>query len=229
MNNNNSSKQILLSVLGVAILVVAVVGISFAAFSYSKTGEVSNTITTGTITMTYTEPTNGINLTDALPITDTAGKALAADNQMFDFTVSATMSGTANINYAVTAVKTDDSTLPDSGVKVYLSKRSDNTSSMTETPVSEPKYVGDVSEKSLSKVDATVKANTGAILDEYLLDQGTFTTNNESTAKTQSVYYRLRMWVADDYAETNGGVAGQITSKKYTLKVNVYGAAAQQP
>ena len=38
------------------------------------------------------------------------------------------------------------------------------------------------------------------------------------------------MWVADDYAETNGGVAGQITSKKYTLKVNVYGAAAaQQP
>ena len=38
MNNNNSSKQILLSVLGVAILVVAVVGISFAAFSYSKTG-----------------------------------------------------------------------------------------------------------------------------------------------------------------------------------------------
>ena len=33
MNNNNSSKQILLSVLGVAILVVAVVGISFAAFS----------------------------------------------------------------------------------------------------------------------------------------------------------------------------------------------------
>ena len=44
MNNNNSSKQILLSVLGVAILVVAVVGISFAAFSYSKTGTVENTI-----------------------------------------------------------------------------------------------------------------------------------------------------------------------------------------
>ena len=75
-NNSNSSKQILISILGVAILIVAVVGISFAAFTYAKTGTTTNTITTGTITMSYTEPTNGINLTDALPITDDAGKGL---------------------------------------------------------------------------------------------------------------------------------------------------------
>ena len=36
--NGNSSKQVLLSVLGIAILVVAVVGVSFAFFSYTKTG-----------------------------------------------------------------------------------------------------------------------------------------------------------------------------------------------
>lgn len=226
MNNNNSSKQILLSVLGVAILVVAVVGISFAAFTYSRAGENPNTITTGTITMNYSEDTNGIKLENALPMTDAAGIKLADDNQYFDFTVSSTMSGTATINYAVTAVKTDDSTLPDSGVKVYLTRST--TSSATGTAVSDPKYVGDVTGKSLSKVDATVKANTGAIEGEYLLDQGTFTTNSESTEKTQSVYYRLRMWVADDYAETNDGVSGQITKKTYTLKVNVYGTAAAQ-
>ncbi len=224
MNNNNSSKQILLSVLGVAILVVAVVGISFAAFTYSRAGEKENTITTGTITMNYSEDTNGIKLENALPMTDTAGKVLADENQYFDFTVTSTMSGTATINYAVTAVKTDDSTLPDTGVKVYLTKRSDNTSSMTENAVSS--YPAKVS--ALAKVDAAVKANTGAIEGEYLLDQGTFTTTNESTAKTQSVYYRLRMWVAEDYSETNGDVSGQITQKKYTLKVNVYGAAAAQ-
>ena len=72
----NNSKQVLLSVLGVAILVVAVVGVSFAAFSYSKTGEKVNTITTGTITMSYSETTNGINLTNALPMTDGVGMAL---------------------------------------------------------------------------------------------------------------------------------------------------------
>ena len=226
MNNNNSSKQILLSVLGVAILVVAVVGISFAAFTYSRAGANPNTITTGTITMNYSEDTNGIKLENALPMTDAAGIKLADDNQYFDFTVSSTMSGTATINYAVTAVKTDDSTLPDSGVRVYLTRST--TSSAGGTAVSDPKYVGDVTGKSLSKVDATVKANTGASEGEYLLDQGTFTTTNESTAKTQSVYYRLRMWVAEDYSETNGDVSGQITQKKYTLKVNVYGAAAAQ-
>ena len=63
----NSSRKVLLSVLGVAILVVAVIGVSFALYSTSSTGKV-NSISTGTITMSYTEPSNGINLTNALPI-----------------------------------------------------------------------------------------------------------------------------------------------------------------
>ena len=48
MNQTNSSKQVLLSVIGVAILVVAVVGVSFAFFNYTRTGE-ANTVRTGTI------------------------------------------------------------------------------------------------------------------------------------------------------------------------------------
>ena len=95
MKENNNSKQILLSVLGVAILVVAVVGVSFAAFSYSKTGEKVNTITTGSIVMSYNETTNGINLVDALPISDAQGMALsgntAGHEEYFDFNVSATI------------------------------------------------------------------------------------------------------------------------------------------
>ena len=118
----NNSKQVLLSVLGVAILVVAVVGVSFAAFSYSKTGEKVNTITTGTITMSYSEDTNGINLSNALPMSDDQGKALSGSNNVFDFTVTATINGSGNttINYDVTATKESDSTLDDSAVKVYL-------------------------------------------------------------------------------------------------------------
>ena len=75
-DNNNNSKQVLLSVLGVAILVVAVVGVSFAAFSYQGIGETENTISTGTISMMYNEPDNGINLTNALPTTDEQGKIM---------------------------------------------------------------------------------------------------------------------------------------------------------
>ena len=209
MNNNNSSKQILLSVLGVAILVVAVVGISFAAFSYSKTGEVSNTITTGTITMTYTEPTNGISLTDALPITDDAGKALKGDGKTFDFTVGATVAGTTTINYAITAVKDATSDLPDTGVKVYLT----STSGETETAVLGPKLV--------SQLDKTVAGNdAGAPADQYVLKTGTYTATGTDN-------YRLRMWVDSNYGQQTGNANTTefAAQHKYILKVNVYGAA----
>ena len=212
MNNNNSSKQILLSVLGVAILVVAVVGISFAAFSYSKTGVKENTITTGTITMTYTEPTNGINLTDALPITDTAGKALSGDNNTFDFTVGATIAGDTKINYVISAVKTADSDLPDSAVKVYLTA----TNGKTETAVFEPKLV--------SQLDKTVAGNdAGAQADQYVLKTGTYTATGTDN-------YRLRMWVDSNYGQhTDGANTTEFaTQHKYILKVNVYGAAKAQ-
>ena len=212
MNNNNSSKQILLSVLGVAILVVAVVGISFAAFSYSKTGEVKNTITTGTITMTYTEPTNGISLTDALPITDDAGKALKGDGKTFDFTVGATVAGTTTINYAITAVKDATSDLPDTGVKVYLT----STSGETETAVLGPKLV--------SQLDKTVAGNdAGAPADQYVLKTGTYTATGTDN-------YRLRMWVDSNYGQQTGNANTTefAAQHKYILKVNVYGAAKAQ-
>lgn len=68
--NNNSSKQVLLSVIGVAILVVAVVGVSFAFFNYSRTSENTNTVTTGTIFFT-SEDEGFDNLENAFPVSAT--------------------------------------------------------------------------------------------------------------------------------------------------------------
>ena len=200
---DNNSKQVLLSVLGVAILVVAVVGVSFAAFSYSKTGEKVNTITTGTITMSYSETTNGINLTNALPMSDGVGKALSEEEQYFDFTVSATISGNTTINYAVTATKELDSTIPDTGVKVYLT----DMDADGDTPIS-----GYETPKKVSELTKTSSDVSGAPNGDYKLTSGTF--NATTTHK-----YRLRMWVADDYT-------GVDTAHTYKLRVNVYGAAA---
>ena len=56
MENNNNSKQILLSIIGIAILVVAVVGVSFAFFTYSRKGKTNNIITTGSITFEIKDP-----------------------------------------------------------------------------------------------------------------------------------------------------------------------------
>ena len=201
-DNNNNSKQVLLSVLGVAILVVAVVGVSFAAFSYSKTGEQVNTITTGTITMNYVDVTNGINLVDALPITDESGKKLSNENEYFDFTVSATINGTATINYAVTAIKEADSTIPDTGVKVYLTDMDGDADTQILAPTK------------VSALQKTSGDESGAPDDQYKLTSNSFST-------TSSHSYRLRMWVADDYTAPS-------SKQTFKLRVNVYGRADAQ-
>ena len=199
---DNNSKQVLLSVLGVAILVVAVVGVSFAAFSYSKTGEKVNTITTGTISMNYTESENAINLTNALPMTDEVGKALADVNQYFDFTVSANITGTTTINYAITATKEEGSTLPDTGVKLYLTDMDEDVDSEIMAP------------KKVSEITTTSSDVSGAPDGQMKLASGTFDA-------TTSHDYRLRMWVASDYQVTG-------VSQTYKVKVNVYGTAKAQ-
>ena len=203
MNNDDNSKQVLLSVLGVAILVVAVVGVSFAAFSFSKTGQVTNTITTGTISMSYSEPENGITLTEALPMDDETGKTLQGENNTFDFTVTATIkgSGKTTINYAITAVTTPATNLNDDYVKVYLTDMDSSDSQILAPTV-------------VSSLPKTTSDDSGAPDGQYILESGTFdaTTTNS---------YRLRMWVADNFS------VGQ-SSETYTLKVNVYGAADAQ-
>ena len=209
MNNNNSSKQILVSILGVAILIVAVVGISFAAFSYSKTGTTTNTITTGTITMSYTEDTNGITLSNALPMTDDAGKALSAEGQYFDFTVNAKIvgKGTTKIDYVITATEVTTS-LPNTGVKVYLTSNTDQTVELAPTIV--------------STLPLTQAGNSaGATAGERILKSGSISTTDNSVNETTT--YRLRMWVDQNYQAPS-------TQQVYSIKVNVYGAAAaQQP
>ena len=198
---DNNSKQVLLSVLGVAILVVAVVGVSFAAFTFSQTGEKTNTITTGTISMTYSEPDNGINLVNALPITDVQGKALSGTNNVFDFTVSSTINGNnpVTVSYAITAVSSN-STVDSSAIKIYLTNMDNNADSEILAPTK-------ISSLTTTTGNEAYNAPSG----EFILSSGTM--NSSSSHK-----YRLRMWVADDYTNTTGG--------SYTLKVNVYGAAA---
>ena len=73
--NNNSSKQILLSVIGVAILVIAVVGVSFAFFSFVNQGTTANTVETGTII--FKASATKVELTNAFPTTADGAEVLA--------------------------------------------------------------------------------------------------------------------------------------------------------
>ncbi len=198
-NQTSSSQMTFISILGVAILLVAVIGVSFAVFTYTGTGTKTNTITTGTITMSYTEPTNGISITNMMPTTDATGKALASGTNVFDFTVAATMGGSATINWAIGAEKVSTSTLANNEVKLYL----DDITSTTTSQV-----LGPTNFTPTSSADAT----TGLPSGQMKLASGTFTA-------TTTKKYRLKMWVADSYVPT-------ATAKSFSVKVHVYGKAA---
>lgn len=189
----NSQKKVLLSVLGVAILVVAVIGISFAIYQTTFDSSNSNSIATGTIMVSYTEPTNAINIADALPMSDEDGKALSGSGNTFDFTVSTKATNALTVPYTISLTKVADSTLTDDEVKVYLTKDG--------SPVVEPTKISALGELA-SRGDSKTLYTT----------QDVYTTTDEP-AKTSN--YVLRMWIDQDVA-----VSGD-TSKTYKAKVNV--------
>ncbi len=190
----NSQKKVLLSVLGVAILVVAVIGISFAAYSTTFSSATANSISTGTIMVSYTEPTNAINIPDAMPMSDTDGKALSGSGKTFDFVVSTQASNALTVPYTITLTKEESSTLADNEVKVYLTK--DGADVVT------PTLVSALSDASGTRAGSKVLYSTSDV----------FTTTSEP-AKTSN--YVLRMWV--DSAVT----VDSSSSKTYRAKVNV--------
>ena len=60
---NNSKKQII-SVVLLIVMLLLIVGISLAIYNYGNIGEI-NRISTGQITMSYTEPSNALEISDA--------------------------------------------------------------------------------------------------------------------------------------------------------------------
>ena len=119
MEKNKKSILILGLIL---LLIIVIIGVSYASFRFTGEGQRVNTITTGSITMTYTETDNVINLEGALPTTDKTGKALS---DYFEFTVSSSISGDVNINYEISAKK-ESGTLENQYIKLYLTRVTDN-------------------------------------------------------------------------------------------------------
>ena len=109
----------------ILLMVIALIGVSYAAFRFTGEGTKVNSITTGSITMTYEETDNTINLSGALPTTDATGKTRLNDGEYFDFTVSSEISGDVNINYEISAkdvTSSDAKKIDGSNIKLYLTR-----------------------------------------------------------------------------------------------------------
>ena len=194
----NNKKQLILSIGLVLVLVLMIVGISYAAFQFTGPGSKVNSITTGAITMEYTESNNVINITGALPTTDKTGMIRLNDGEYFDFTVKSNITGTANINWEISAKKLDGNTIDGKYVKLYLTKLINNQEESLTAPLT---YFEDTEANSY----------TGRPSNEMSLYTGNMTSSEEGT-------YRLRMYIDEDYNPQGDG--GNLT---FGVKVNVYG------
>ena len=198
----DKKKQLLLSIGLVLILVLMIVGISYAAFKFVGLGQKENTITTGAITMEYTESTNTISMAGALPTTDATGKVRLTAGEYFDFTIKSSIKGNTNINWEIAAEDITPSSakkMAGKNIKLYLTKL-DSTG--TETQVMAPKVYS---------ADTTANTYTGRPSGVMSLAIGTM-------SASETTNYRLRMYVDEDYNPQGDG--GGLS---FSVKINAYG------
>ena len=201
----DKKKQLLLSIGLVLILVLMIVGISYAAFKFVGLGNKPNTITTGAITMEYTESTNTISMTGALPTTDATGKVRLTKGEYFDFTIKSSIQGNANINWEITAedVTTSTRKIDGKNIKLYLTKLNGDK----EEEVMAPKVY-----------NATTSANTKTGRPSGVMSLATGTMSTSETTN-----YRLRMYVDEDYNPQGDG--GGLS---FSVKINAYGKTGKK-
>ncbi len=197
-------KKILVSVLGILGILLTTVGVTFAFFSYSKTGTKENSISSGKITFLYTEAENGITLVDAMPMTDVQGKTQSLANNVFDFNITSTVGSSLEIPYTVTAKVDNTSTLSAEYIKLYLTDQNDNEL--------EPIRV-------VSTLEDYTHSNINISGTEKVIYEGIVPRNSGNYSKL----FRLRMWIADniDMNSNNDGV-GTYNATTFKIKINVY-------
>ena len=203
----DKKKQLLLSIGLVLILVLMIVGISYAAFKFVGEGKKLNTITTGAITMEYEESTNTISMTGALPTTDATGKVRLTAGEYFDFTIKSSIQGNANINWEIAAEDITPSSakkMAGKNIKLYLTKLDSNGA---ETQVMAPKVY-----------NASTSANTKTGRPSGVMSLATGTMSASETTN-----YRLRMYVDEDYNPQGDG--GGLS---FSVKINAYGKTGKK-
>ena len=172
-DKKNYTKDILLSFIGLAALVVLVFGVSYAVWSNSITGTKINTLTSGYLSFNYTESDNNvINIDNALPVSDEVGKKISNSNEYFLFTVSNNFE--ESINYEI-LLEPLVNNLDNKYVKIYLTDKND------------------VPLKGYDKTVPTAdqfQTNSFGMISIY---------NGILKDKDDSQTFKLRIWISDSY------------------------------
>ena len=184
------SLKVLLISVGVLIVLIGVVGITYAYLMVGKTQDQANTFyTNGCLNISLTSNSNSINLDNIYPITDIEG----LDTTSYDFTIQNTCNTNANYQINLESINEQANSLNADYIKVSLS--SDTVGNVIST---------------LSN-NTSISPTISNAYEAYNLYTGTLTANETKT-------YHLKLWI--DYDATKEQAASKTYSSKINVVAN---------
>lgn len=193
--DNTLSRQILLAVLGLALLVLAIVGVSYAI-----------TIPNKSLNKVYlvSDDNSAISINN-LPMSDYEGINLNGSSNVFDFCVKGNIADNASIDYVIALEKIDSDydSLDDKDVKVYLEKynlKEFVSTDITSVPIA---FTRNNIVSDISTPDGSMILYYGGL-------------QNATTDKKEvNECFRLRLWIDEDSIIES-------SKKEFMARVNVY-------
>ena len=216
----NNKKTLILSIVGILVLVIAVVGVSFAMYSFTGTGTKENVITTGTVSMSF-DPDNNFVVTNQYPMSDAKGVAQEANKA--DFGVTADFSNAAmTIKYdlGITNIQAGE-TLTAEYIKVALLDADGNVIVGTHGEENTDLTAG-VTIASLQS-----KAGTNNLIQNYALTSGIITSSGQTDNYTIIAYVSDAYDLPTDAAQAGSGTTQKKATKSETFSFKVGVSAAQ--
>ena len=199
-------KQNIIMGIGFVLLFVMVIGVSYAAYKFSAAGTKENVISTGTISMSYSQ-NSFIDLKHTYPKTDTYAIATKEDKSSMEFSVSMETSGTKQINYVLALTEIQEgTTLKSDKVKIYLEK--------------EGKVVNNFELNKGKTIESFKNKYIEGLIDSYAIYQDILTTSNKTH------HYVLTSWIDESYIlpiKNETTTSKQTNEETYKFKVKVVG------
>ena len=200
----SESKQIILSVIGISVLIIAFVGISYAAFTSSLADSNQQGISTGTISLVLKNESSNVSIKNMMPMSIEDGKKLTGDGNVYDFTVESNLSHNTTLNYEISIEKvvSDQPSLNDGEVRFYLQRMSNGEFIDTSITSNPQPFIALKQDSFLGSKKGTMVIYSGTL------------SNLTDKDKLEKEEFRLRMWVDQETIIDS-------VSKQFNIKLNV--------
>ena len=199
-------KQNIIMGISFVLLFVMVIGVSYAAYRFSAAGTKENVISTGTISMSYSQ-NSFIDLKNTYPKTDIYAIGTKEDKSSMEFSVSMETSGTKQINYVLALTEIQEGeTLKSDKVKIYLEK--------------EGKVVNNFETNKGQTIESFKNKYVEGLIDNYAIYQDILTTSNKTH------HYTLTAWIDESYIlpiKNETTTTKETNKETYKFKVKVVG------